>query len=141
MRTNIFRVIAFIWLALFGCIRALEADPVDMLTFHNDNTRQGANTNETLLTPVNVNVNHFGRLFSYAVDGYVYTQPLIMTNLTIPGKGVHNVVFIATEHDTVYAFDADGNGVVEGGLLWSNHIGTSAPLSPEVGARFHKNGN
>jgi hypothetical protein len=97
---------------------------VPVTTFHYDNTRQGQNTNETLLTLANVNVTNFGKLFTYSVDGYVYAQPLIMTNLNIPGQGAHNVVFVATENATVYAYDADSNAGANGGLLWSNHLGT-----------------
>ena len=100
--------------------------PVSVLTYHYDNTRQGQNTNETLLTPANVNTNTFGKLYSCSLDGYVFAEPLIMTNVTIPGQGVHNVLFVATEHDTVYALDADGNLGTNNGVLWKNNVGLSA---------------
>jgi hypothetical protein len=90
-----------------------------MLTFHNDNFRSGSNTNETVLNTTNVNSTDFGRLFRYAVDGYVYAQPLYKYGQPLADGSTHNVVFIATEHDSVYAFDADnpaGNGPQ--GYLW-----------------------
>jgi len=73
-----------------------------------DNARTGANIHETVLNPRNVQVNRFGMLLRLAVDGDIYAQPLYLPNLAISGKGTHNVVFVATEHDSVYAFDAAG---------------------------------
>jgi uncharacterized repeat protein (TIGR03806 family) len=114
---------------------------LNVLTYHNDNTRQGANTNEFLLTLANVNVTNFGLLFSYPVDGYVYAAPLYVSGLAIPGQGTLNVVFVATEHNSVYAFDADSNAGPNGGLLWHTNLGTSAlSSSQEFGTRYH-NGN
>ena len=82
--------------------------PINVLTFHNDNMRSGLNPQESNLTPSNVNVRTFGKLFSYPVDGYLYAEPLYASQLAIPGQGTHNVVYVASEHDSVYAFDADG---------------------------------
>ncbi len=110
---------------------------VAVWTYHYDNQRMGQNTNETILTPYNVNSTTFGKLFSYPVDGYVMAEPLYVPNVNIPGRGTHNVVFIATEHDTVYAFDANSAGT-NGGLLWSTNLGSSA-VTTIVGGFTNRN--
>src|SRR4029077_21052659 len=84
----------------------------DVTTYHNDIARTGQNTTETKLTPANVNSATFGLLRNLAVDGRVDAEPLYLSQLTI-GSSVHNAVFIATEHDSVYSFDSD-----RGAQLW-----------------------
>ena len=76
-------------------------------TWHYNNQRTGANTAEKTLTPTNVKVTTFGKLFTQSVDGFIVGQPLYLPSVTIPNKGLHNVVYVATMNDTVYAFDAD----------------------------------
>jgi hypothetical protein len=102
---------------------------VNVTTWHNDLTRQGLNSNETTLTPANVNINTFGKLFSYSVTGQVYAEPLYTSNLAIPGNGTHNVVFVVTQNNDVYAFDANtyGAGGVGGNpWLWHVNLGLAA---------------
>ncbi len=95
-------------------------------TFHGDAARTGLNASEGTLTPANVNSSQFGKLFSLPVDGQVYAQPLYMAGVKIAG-GTHNVVFVATEHDSVYAFDAD----TAGPPLWHvSFINPAAGITP-----------
>ena len=113
---------------------------VNVTTWHNDLARTGANTRETTLTPANVNVNTFGKLFSTSVDGQVYAQPLYLSNVSI-GGGTHNVVYIATQHDSVYAIDADSGTIYAQVSLiprWGTTANStsdlnSADITPEVG--------
>jgi uncharacterized protein (TIGR03437 family) len=91
---------------------------VNVVTYQYDNSRAGANLNESVLTPANVTQSQFGKLFSFAVDGYVYGQPLYLGNVSIAGKGTHNVALVATEHDSVYAFDADNASGANAAPLW-----------------------
>lgn len=116
---------------------ALGSSSVAVLTYHYDNSRTGQNTNETVLTPGNVAPSTFGLLFSYAVNGQVYAEPLYVPGISIPGKGTRNVLFVATQHDIVYAFDADSNAGIGRGLLWYVSLGTSA-LTPnnDFGNRY-----
>src|SRR5215813_7302740 len=75
-----------------------------------DNARTDATLNEKILTPQNVNAQQFGKLGAFKVDGAVYAQPLFVPNVEIPGKGTHDVLYVATEHDSVFAFDANRPG-------------------------------
>ena len=77
-----------------------------VVTQHNDAARTGANLTETILTTTNVNVSEFGKLFERTVDDEIYGQPLYVDGVNIPGLGIRNVVYVATNNDSVYAFDA-----------------------------------
>lgn len=103
----------------FGLFLATNGQPqTSVTTYRNNLARSGDNLQETILTPANVSPDQFGKLFAHPVDGQVYAQPLYVPSLAIPGKGIHNVVFIATAHDSIYAFDADSNSGVNAAPLW-----------------------
>jgi hypothetical protein len=94
-------------------VNAAVAATTDVLTYHNDIARTGQNLTESTLTISNVTSSTFGKLGFYAVDGLVDAEPLYASNVAVPGNGTHNVLITATEHDSVYAFDADS-----GAALW-----------------------
>lgn len=110
---------------------------VNVATWHMDTNRSGLNSGEASLTPANVGPASFGKLFSYSVDGYAYAEPLIVSNLEIGGTS-RNVLFVATEKDSVYAFDADAFGT--GNPLWKVSLlnagetpSTAGPILPFEG--------
>jgi len=90
---------------------------VNVLTFHNDQSRSGANTAETTLTPSNVNSNSFGKLWTFTADGTVDAQPLLVSGLNMGNLGTHDVLYIATENDTLYAVDAEASTI-----LWQKSL-------------------
>jgi hypothetical protein len=91
---------------------------VNVVTYQYDNTRVGSNLQEKTLTPRTISSTRFGRLFRQPVDGTIYGQPLYLSKVKIKGKHVHNVVYVSTEHDSVYAFDADDNRGEDANPLW-----------------------
>jgi hypothetical protein len=123
-------------------------DLAGIFTYHYDVARDGVNRQEYALTPSNINQNSFGKLFSCQVDGQLYAEPLWVSSLTVNGS-VRNVIFVATQHDSLYAFDADANPcqqLWQVGLIDNAHGGTTgetpasativggaSDISPEIG--------
>jgi outer membrane protein assembly factor BamB len=112
----------FLLIYICGALVSVGNTQVNFTTYHYDNSRTGQNTQETTLTPLNVNSSQFGKLFSVTVDGNVYAQPLYFGNVKIAG-GTHNVLYVATEHDSLYAIDADN-----GAVLWQQSF-----INPSAG--------
>jgi len=114
---------------VIAIVLALVAAPcsaqVDVLTNHNDNSRTGANLRERVLTPANVNGSRFGMLFKRVLDDQLYTQPLVATNITID-RGTHDVVYVTTVNNSVYAFDANDPEATR--PLWHVNFGAPANL-------------
>jgi hypothetical protein len=126
---------AFILLSTFGFAQKapaaeVPAGTVNVVTRQNDNQHTGQNLQETILSPKNVNFNMFGKIFSYPVDGQIYAEPLYVSNLTMASGGVHNVVFVATEYDSVYAFDADSAALNPAPLWHVNFLNPAAGVTP-----------
>lgn len=132
------KIIPYSSLLLILALESTLFGQIAVTTYHNDLNRTGANLNENILNTSNVLVNSFGKLFSRTVDGQIYAQPLYVPHLQIPANhGQHNVVYVATEHNSVYAFDADNSAA--GIPLWHVNLGPSLlsdatqDVVPEVG--------
>lgn len=121
------RRVAYCTIVLLFLLHSLTPSPaqgqVSVTTHHNDVSRTGQNLNETILNTSNVNVIQFGRLFACQVDGYIYAQPLYVAQVSVSSTP-HNVVYVSTENNSVYAFDADN-----GTQLWTVNLGTPVPSS------------
>jgi hypothetical protein len=114
------------------------ANSLNVTTYQYDNTRAGANTEETTLTPTNVNSAMFGKIGFFPVDGLVDAQPLYLSQVAIPNKGTHNVIYAVTENDSVYAYEADaGNILWQVSLLGSGETPSDnrgcTQITPEIG--------
>jgi len=119
-------------------VTAVVPSATDVLTYHNDIARTGQNLNETVLTPSNVTSAKFGKLGFYSVDGLVDAQPLYASSVAVPSNGTHNLLITATEHDSVYALDADTGATIwdtsmlKSGETTSDNRGCSQ-VTPEIG--------
>ena len=130
----------FILGMLMGGVAGFASGQVAVTTHHNDNSRTGQNLTETVLNTSNVNVSNFGKLFSRNVDGQIYAQPLYVPDLAIAGQ-IRNAVYVATQNNSVYAFDADDPNA--SAPLWNVNFGTPVPstdvasdcadITPQIG--------
>ena len=128
--TNFLGAVHTLFAATIYTVSNVETTPINtaVVTYHNDPFRSGLNANESILTTGNVNSRQFGKRVTYPVDGQVYAQPLFLPNVRI-NKNTHNVVFVATEHDSVYAFDADQTTAIA--PLWkTSFLSSSATTIP-----------
>lgn len=129
----------FLAVGLFLASVPARGQSTDVLTYHNDNARTGQNLNEEILSAANVRTNHFGLLWVLNVDGLVDAEPLYAAGVSIPGKGLRNVVIVATENDSVYAFDADSTNLFwkVSMLVATNEVPSDdrgcSQVTPEIG--------
>jgi hypothetical protein len=115
-------------------VNAVNTSTIDVVTYHYDNMRSGQNLNETILTPTNVNSTTFGKLGAFTVDGLVDAQPLYLSAVAIPTLGTKNVLYVATENDSIYAFDADSVNGNTSTYLWKTSVlGTGETASDNRG--------
>jgi uncharacterized protein (TIGR03437 family) len=129
------------YISLIPVICGTGLAQVNLLTANGGNDRTNANLQETQLTPANITLSSFGKLASFPVDGQVYSQTLYVSGLSFPASGIHNVVFVSTMHNSVYAFDGDSFSPPR--ILWHVNLGPSVPsslvydtyrdISPEIG--------
>src|SRR5687767_7317507 len=122
------------WVGVICAVAASLSAQVTVSMSQYDYGRTGANLQESILNPSNVDATHFGKLFSRKVDDSIYALPLIVPNLTISGQR-HNVMFVASMGNTVYAFDADDPAQSE--PLWSRNLGTPASGAGWIGPTHH----
>ena len=115
-------------------VNAVTASSINVTTYHYDNLRTGQNLNETILTTANVNSTKFGKLGAFTVDGLVDAQPLYLSGVAVPNVGTKNVLYVVTEHDSVYAFDADSVNGNTSAFLWKvSLLGTTETTSDDRG--------
>jgi hypothetical protein len=115
-------------------VNAVNASTIDVVTYHYDNLRTGQNLKETILTPANVNSTKFGELGAFTVDGRVDAQPLYLSAVAMPSVGTKNVLYVATEHGSVYAFDADSVNGNTSAFLWkASMLGSGETSSDDRG--------
>jgi hypothetical protein len=130
MTTLSSRIFAITTLVL--CLAMFAGSQVNVTTYHNDNSRTGHNINETVLSPGNVNPTQFGKIFSTPLDGYVYAQPLYVSDVRNIAGGKHNVLYVATEHDSLYAIDAESGAVLWKKTLIDSSRGVTTVSSDDV---------
>jgi hypothetical protein len=122
------------WLGVISAVAVSIGAPVTVPMSQYDFGRTGANLQESILNPSNVDATHFGKLFSRRVDDSIYALPLIVPDLDITGQR-HNVLFVATMGNTVYAFDGDDPAQSE--PLWFRNLGTPGPGDSWIGPIHH----